>query len=104
MENIRVESINRFFGKTYKDEIVVEGNSVTIKKAFGVSFNFAIETFGNKKDIDKDLSETIKIDTKSTAEVLWLTKLLGEMNITKYGDSFVLENGNRAMKINIERF
>mgnify|MGYP007062033573 CR=1 FL=1 len=103
MENIRVESINRFFGKTYKDEIVVEGNSVTIKKAFGVSFNFAIESFGNKKDIDKDLSETIKIDTRSTAEVLWLTKLLGEMNITKYGDSFVLENGNRAMKINIER-
>lgn len=104
MENIRVESINKFFSKTYKDQVIVEGNTVTIKKAFGVSFSFDIESFGNKKEISTDLSETIKLDTKSTAEVLWLTKLLGEMNITKYGDKFVLENGNKAMKIKIEGF
>jgi len=101
MENIRVESINRFFSKTYKDEIIVEGDVITIKKPFGVSFSFDIESFGNKKDIQTDIAETIKVDTKSSAEVLWLTKILGEMNITKYGDSFVLENGNKAMKIKI---
>ena len=65
-----------------------------------ISFN--IESFGNRKDIQTDISETIKVDTKSTAEVLWLTKILGELNITKYGDEFVLENGNKAMKIKIE--
>jgi hypothetical protein len=101
MENIRVESINKFFSKTYKEEIVVEGNSITIKKPFGVDFSFNIESFGNRKDIQTDISETIKVDTKSTAEVLWLTKILGELNITKYGDEFVLENGNKAMKIKI---
>lgn len=101
METIRVESINRFFNKTYKDELIVEGDTVTIKKPFGVSLNFKIESFGTTKEIDKDLSETIRLDTRSTAEVLWLTKLLGEMNITKYGDDFVLENGKRAMKIKI---
>jgi len=101
MENIRVESINKFFSKTYKDNLIVEGNKITITKPFGVGINFSIESFGNKKDIQTDLSETIKMDTKSAAEVLWLTKLLGEMNITKYGDDFVLENGNKAMKIKI---
>lgn len=103
MENIRVESINKFFNKTYKEELIVEGDTVTIKKPFGVSVQFKIDSFGTTKDIQKDLSETIKLDTKSTAEVLWLTKLLGEMNITKYGDDFVLENGRKAMKIKIER-
>lgn len=101
MENIRVESINKFFSKTYKDDLIVEGDTITIKKPFGVSVSFQLESFGSTKDINKDLSETIKLDTKSTAEVLWLTKLLGEMNITKYGDAFVLENGNKAMKIKI---
>jgi len=101
MENIRVESINKFFGKTYKDELIVEGDTITIKKPFGVSLSFKLESFGLAKDISKELSETIKLDTKSTAEVLWLTKLLGEMNITKYGDDFVLENGKKAMKIKI---
>lgn len=103
MENIRVESITRFFSKTYKEEIIVEGNTITIKKPFNVSLSFNIESFGNKKDVQTDLSETVRVDTRSTAEVLWLTKLLGEMNITKYGENFVLENGNRAMKIKIER-
>ena len=41
--------------------------------------------------------------TGKTPMVIWLTKLLGEMNITKYGNSFVLEKGNNAMKINLER-
>jgi len=103
METIRVESITKFFSKTYKEEVIVEGNTVTIQKPFGVSFSFNIESFGSKKDIQTDISETIQVDTKSTAEVLWLTKLLGEMNITKYGNSFVLEKGNNAMKINLER-
>lgn len=103
MEDRRIAQIENFFKSTYKDEIVVEGNTITIKKPFGVSVRFEMAQLGNRKDIQKDLSETIRLDTKSTAEVLWLTKLLGEYNITKYGDDFVLENGNRAMRIKIER-
>jgi len=102
MEQTRINQIESFFKSTYKTEIVVEGNIVTIKKPFGVSVQFEIAQIGNRKEIQKDLSETIRLDTKSTAEVLWLTKLLGEYNITKYGDDFVLENGNKAMRIKLE--
>jgi len=42
------------------------------------------------------------MDSRSQAEVMWLTKLLGDMSINKYGNSFVLENGKRAMKISME--
>jgi len=101
MESKRVDGITRFFGKTYKDSIVVEGNKITITKPFGMKFSFDIVKFGAKDDIQKDLTETLKIDTKSTAESLWLTKLLGDFNINKYGEAFVLENGNRAMTIRI---
>lgn len=99
METRRVNSIESFFKQTYKDNIVVEGNKVTVNKPFGVNFTFDIIEFGNRKDIQSQISETIKVDTKSTAQVMWLTKLLGDYNITKYGEEFVLENGNRAMKI-----
>lgn len=103
MENIRVESIQKFFTKTYKDTIVVEGNKIIINKPFGVKLSFDIVSFGNKDDIEKDLTETLKIDTKSAAETMWLTKLLGDFNINKYGESFVLENGKKAMTIRIDR-
>jgi hypothetical protein len=98
-ENIRVESIQKFFSKTYKETIMVEGNKIIIKKPFGVTVAFEMMSFGDKDDVQKDLTETMKIDTRSTAEALWLTKLLGDFNINKYGEAFVLEQGRKAMTI-----
>jgi hypothetical protein len=98
-ENIRVESIQKFFSKTYKETIVVEGNRIVIRKPFGVTVAFEMMSFGDKDDVQKDLTETMKIDTRSTAEALWLTKLLGDFNINKYGEAFVLEQGRKAMTI-----
>jgi len=103
LENIRVESIQRFFSKTYKETIVVEGNRITINKPFGVKVSFDLVSFGSRDDLQADLTETMKLDTKSAAETMWLTKILGDFNISKYGESFVLENGKKAMKIRIDR-
>jgi hypothetical protein len=103
IEGIRVESIEKFFSSTYKEKIVVEGNRITIEKPFGIKLSFnLIEMVDDKNDLSKDLSETLKMDSRSQAEVMWLTKLLGDMNINKYGNSFVLENGKKAVKITME--
>jgi len=37
------------------------------------------------------------LDHKSVSETLWLTKVLGDYNITKYGDTYVLENQGRHL-------
>ncbi len=103
IEGIRVESIEKFFSKTFKDNIVVEGNKITIEKPFGIKVSFnLVEMADDKEYLEKDLSETIKMDSRSQAEVMWLTKLLGDLNINKYGNHFILENGKRAMKITME--
>lgn len=101
LEQARVKTIENFFNKTYKENIVVENNVVSIKKPFGMNVSFEIKQFGKSQDIQMDISETIKVDTQSTAEILWLTKVLGDFNITKFGNDFVLENGNTAMKISM---
>lgn len=102
VENIRVESIKRFFSKTFKNEIVIEGNKITITKPFGSKFTFNLVDFGQADDLQVKITETVKIDTKSMAEVMWLTKVLGDFNITKYGDQFVLEDGKKSMIIKME--
>ena len=103
IEGIRVESIEKFFSKTFKDNIVVEGNKITIEKPFGIKVSFnMIDIVEDKDELQKDLNETLKMDSRSQAEVMWLTKLLGDMAINKYGNSFVLENGKQAMKITME--
>jgi hypothetical protein len=102
MEGVRVEGIQKFFTNTYKDELIVEGNKITVVKPFGVKISFNMLEFADADQLEKDLTETVKMDSRSQAEVMWLTKLLGDMSINKYGDSFVLENGKRAMKISME--
>lgn len=101
-ENIRVESIKKFFSKTFKNELFVEGNKITITKPFGSRFSFSLIDFGSADDLQVKITETVKIDTKSMAEVMWLTKVLGDFNITKYGDQFVLEDGKKSMIIKME--
>lgn len=102
VETIRVESIKRFFSKTFKTELIIEGNKITVIKPFGNRFSFNLVEFGKVNDLQVKITETCKIDTKSMAEVMWLTKVLGDFNITKYGDQFVLEDGKKSMIIKME--
>jgi uncharacterized membrane protein YheB (UPF0754 family) len=51
--------------------------------------------------VTQNITETMKLDNKSMAEVMWLTKVLGDFNISKYGNEFVLEDGKRTMIISI---
>jgi hypothetical protein len=104
VENIRVESIKRFFSKTFKNELIIEGNKITVLKPFGSKLSFSLVEFGKIDDLQVKITETVKIDTKSMAEVMWLTKVLGDFNITKYGDQFVLEDGKKSMIIKMEEF
>jgi hypothetical protein len=102
LETIRVESIQKFFSKTYKETMVVEGNRVTIQKPFGVKFSFDLLNFGKSNEVHTKIAEAMKLDTKSMAEVMWLTKVLGDFNISKYGNEFVLEDGKNTMIIKME--
>jgi hypothetical protein len=102
LENVRVESIQKFFSKTYKEDLLVEGDAITLLKPFGINFKFNIVDFGKSDEIQTKISETIKMDTKSMAEVMWLTKVLGDFNISKYGNEYTLENGKDTMIIKME--
>ena len=102
VENIRVESIKKFFSKTYKNDIVVEGNKITILKPFGTKLSFDLVNFGSSKDIQTNITETVKVDTKSMAEVMWLTKVLGDFDINKFGETFSLGDGKKTMIIKME--
>jgi hypothetical protein len=102
LETIRVESIQKFFSKTYKENLLVEGDEITLIKPFGIKLSFSLVNFGKSDEIQKKISETIKLDSKSMAEVMWLTKVLGNFNISKYGNEYTLENGKDTMIIKME--
>lgn len=94
MNKYKTEEVKSFFNKTLMDDLVLEDNFITIKKPFGIEIKL------EKVDVDDPQSviEGAEImDEAATAEMFWLTKVLGDYGISKYGDSFLFTNEDKAM-------
>jgi len=80
------ENYKNFFTKSYAESIDMLGETLIFKNTYAGAIRFEVTDFGK----DPTLNETINM--KDMAEVIFLTKYLGDYNITKYGDTVVLTN------------
>jgi hypothetical protein len=93
----RTESVKRFFTKTLMDDLTLDNDVITFHKPFNQKIQLRIIKEGDNNTIIEGVSDVIQIDATATSETLWLTKVLGDYNITKIGDKFVFDNGSQAM-------
>lgn len=95
MNKFRTDEVKSFFNKTLMDDLVLENNKIKILKPFDVSVEFEIVSEGDDK-LSEGL-EDIQVDDNATAEIFWLTKVMGDYNITKFGDKFLFTNESKSM-------
>lgn len=93
----RVREMKQFFSKTLMDDLTIDGDTLTIEKPFGQSVKFRLVKENVKEKIAEDLKGIATVDHNSMAEIFWMTKVLGDYNITKIGDKFMLENSSKAI-------
>lgn len=94
MNKIKTESVKTFFNKTLMDDLSIDNDIITIHKPFDQKIQLR---WLNEDDSQAVVEGTIGVDPESTAEVFWLTKVLGDYDISKFGDKFLFTNGDRAM-------
>lgn len=97
MQRFKTEGIKRFFNKTLMDDLSLEGDVITIHKPFGQKIQLQMIKEDTTEAILETAESPIVIDDKATAEIFWLTKVVGDYNINKIGDSFMFDNGGQAM-------
>jgi hypothetical protein len=95
MKRFRTDEMKQFFSKTIMDDLVLENNKITILKPFNVKVEFEIIEEGDEKLIEG--LEEIQVDDKATAEMFWLTKVMGNYNIQKFGDNYLFTNESKSM-------
>ena len=66
---------------------------LTVKNTYAQPVSFKVMDFGKGIDIKES------INMEDMAEVIWLTKYLGDYNINKYGKDIVLENRGYVLKL-----
>jgi hypothetical protein len=91
-----LNNFKNFFNKSYVEEINMNENLLRIKKKYSDALTFEFI------DIDTHTNIYESIDGKfdimgSYPEILFLTKYIGDYNISKYGEKLVFENEDKAL-------
>ena len=92
-------NLHNFFSNSYLEESYFNNKTIVLKKPYADPLAFKIVEFGEKHNVLNTLQE--KINMNDYAEILFLTKYLGDYNITKYGsDIITMENKNHMLVVN----
>jgi hypothetical protein len=94
-----LENFTNFFSNSYVDEIQLLDESITFKRVYSGTVSFDILTSGPKQEVYESVKGPIVLEGKDMAEVMFLTKVIGNYNITKIGSTFIFENSNWAVAL-----
>lgn len=97
LTKVRTEGIKKFFGKTLMDDLTLDGDVITIHKPFDKQVQLKIVREDDSQTMLESITDVMTLDTESTSEAFWLTKVLGDYDISKFGENFLFTNGNKAM-------
>jgi hypothetical protein len=98
--SIKENSLNNFsnfFNRSYVESINVNNDDIVFHKMFADPLRMKIKNFGLKQDIYEGIPGKIMLEHTDMAEILYLTKYLGNYNVTKIENLFVFENENYAL-------
>ena len=98
-KRFQMENFSNFFSNSYADNIKVLDESITFQRTYSGPVTFEIVNSGSKKELYESISGPIVLESKDMAEVMFLTKVIGNYNITKIGNTFVFENSGWAVAL-----
>ena len=98
-ERERLNNFQEFFVNSYADEIKLLDESISFKRTFGSPVTFDVVTSGPKEVVYALVDGPIILENKDMAEVMFLTKTIGNYNITKVGKTFIFEHGDWAVAL-----
>lgn len=99
---IKEQSLNNFsnfFNQSYLENIDVKDDDIIFQKIYSDPLRMRIINAGPKQQIYENIEGRLMIESRDIAECIYLTKYLGNYNITKIGKAFILENEGFAVAL-----
>jgi hypothetical protein len=99
---IKEDSLNNFsnfFNRSFLEDISIDNEDLIFQKKYSDPLKMRIKNFGLTEEVYKNLSGKIMLESKDLAEVIYLTKFLGNYNITKVNNLFVFENNEFSVAL-----
>ena len=91
-----MNNFKNFFNRSYVESIDIDSNDIIkIQKKYADPLSFKFVDFGDKEEILDNINENLNFN--DFAEVIFLSKYIGDYNITKYGDKLTFENSGKTL-------
>lgn len=90
-----VDNYRNFFDKSMLENVTMWGNMLTIKKTWADPIAFKFIDFGPTVETLENIAESF--NPNDFSEIIFLTKYIGDYNITKYGNKLTFENKGQTL-------
>jgi hypothetical protein len=92
-----LSNFSNFFNRSYLDSVHLSEDDIVFQKMYSDPLRMRILDSGLVEHVYANTKGKIMLENKDVGEVLYLTKYLGNYNITKVGDAFIFENNGYAV-------
>lgn len=90
-----VDNYTNFFNKSMVENVTMWGDMLTIKKIWADPIAFKFIDFGPTVETLESITESFNANDFS--EIIFLSKYIGDYNITKYGNKLTFENNGQTL-------
>jgi hypothetical protein len=93
------EDVRAFFDQGTTEVSLESDNTLTFKKPFAGDLTAKFVSIGDYDAVKDTVPGALSLDESSQSQVNFLNKYLGNYDINKIGDKFLIRNGNKAVVI-----
>jgi len=90
-----MENYKNFFANSYVDEVIMEDDRITFHKKYAEPLSFKFVDYGITVNKLKEIKESF--DVSKFAEIIYLSKTIGDYNISILGNKYIFENDNKCV-------
>jgi len=101
---IKTSDIKGFFNQGTVEVTMESGNMIRFKKPFSGEVTAKFVSIGDYENVKHTVPGALSLDEGSQTQVLFLNKFLGNYDINKIGNKFLIKNGNQAVVLEKDRW
>jgi len=94
-----LNNFSNFFNRSFIEAVSADNEDLIFQKMYSDPLRMRIKGFGTTQAVYESLPGRIMLESKDMAEVLFLSKYLGNYNITKVNGVYVFENSGYAVAL-----
>jgi len=96
---IKNSDVKGFFNQGAVDVDLAEDNTITFSKPYAGDITAKFIAIGEYDDVKNTVPGKLSLDESSQSQVLFLNKYIGNYDINKLGNKFLIRNGKQAVVI-----